>query len=170
MGLRRKKRSIIDQRLNDIRKEMGRLDGEVNAVSRSRPLANSGQAAMLPNRTVFRERQEEPQTIKESPAKSIPLVDVHFENQSSVLPDADLFTTSVETDMKSGSLRHPAVTGQDSRSQDEKRKKFANYFTAGNFHDLRPLRQENRILRNKAIVMIILVVLAAFWLFCFLNR
>jgi len=48
---------------------------------------------------------------------------------------------------------------------DDGRQKFANYFMAGHFQNLRPLRLEKRIVRNKAIVMIVLLALALIWLF-----
>ena len=50
------------------------------------------------------------------------------------------------------------------------RERFANYFMAGHFSNLRPLRQERRIIKNKAIVMIVLVVLALIWLLFFLHN
>ena len=42
-------------------------------------------------------------------------------------------------------------TGQD--------KRFANYFVTGGLHSVRPLRQEKRVQRNKAIMMLIIAVL-----------
>jgi hypothetical protein len=50
------------------------------------------------------------------------------------------------------------------------REKFANYFMAGHFTNLRPLRQEKRIIRNKAIIMSVLVIIALVWLFYFLYN
>jgi hypothetical protein len=50
------------------------------------------------------------------------------------------------------------------------REKFANYFMAGHFTNLRPLRQEKRIVRNKAIVMSVLVVIALAWLVVYLYN
>ena len=50
------------------------------------------------------------------------------------------------------------------------REKFANYFMTGHFTNLRPLRQERRIVRNKAIIMSVLVIIALVWLFYFLYN
>ena len=47
------------------------------------------------------------------------------------------------------------------------REKFAHYFIAGHFHNLRPSRQENRVLRNKAILMMIAVAALLAWLLYF---
>lgn len=47
------------------------------------------------------------------------------------------------------------------------RERFANYFTAGHFHNLRPAQQESRVVRNKAILMVVLALLLAFWLVYF---
>jgi hypothetical protein len=40
-------------------------------------------------------------------------------------------------------------------SSEGKDQRFASYFTAGSLHSVQPLRQERRILRNRAIVMVI---------------
>jgi hypothetical protein len=40
------------------------------------------------------------------------------------------------------------------------REKFVNYFSAGSFSELRPLRQDGNVLKNKAIMMAILAILA----------
>lgn len=49
--------------------------------------------------------------------------------------------------------RNPAPRGPE---------QFANYFSSGSFGSTRPLGHERRVMRNKAIFMLILVALAAF--------
>ncbi len=49
------------------------------------------------------------------------------------------------------------------------RERFAHYFMAGHFSNLRPLRQESRVVRNKAILMLIAVAIALGWLLYFLR-
>jgi len=49
------------------------------------------------------------------------------------------------------------------------REKFAHYFMAGHFQNLRPSRQEGRVVRNKAILMLIAVVALLTWLLYFLR-
>ena len=43
------------------------------------------------------------------------------------------------------------------------REKFAHYFMAGHFQNLRPLRQESRVVRNKAILMTIMFLVLLAW-------
>ena len=63
----------------------------------------------------------------------------------------------------------PALFDQPDTNPQTVHKKFANYFMAGHFQNLRPLRQESRIVRNKAIVMVILVLALIFWLVYYLQ-
>ena len=44
------------------------------------------------------------------------------------------------------------------------RHRFASYFMAGHFQDLRPMRQERRVQRNKAIVTVVVTLLVLAWL------
>jgi hypothetical protein len=58
-----------------------------------------------------------------------------------------------------------AAEGADSAERlrkAEHNERLADYL-AGSFHAMRPLRHERRIQRNKAILMIIVVLLALFW-------
>lgn len=50
------------------------------------------------------------------------------------------------------------------------KQKFASYFTSGTFIRSRPLRQERRLQRNKAIFMLFVVVLVAFVVISLLRR
>jgi len=49
--------------------------------------------------------------------------------------------------------RNPGPPGTD---------RFTNYFSSGSFGSTRPLGHERRVMRNKAIFMLVLVVLVAF--------
>ncbi len=52
--------------------------------------------------------------------------------------------------------------------QDKER--FASYFTSGNFIRSRPLRQERRLQRNKALFMLFVVAMVAFVVVSLLRR
>jgi len=41
--------------------------------------------------------------------------------------------------------------------------RFQTYFGTGSLHSVRPLRQERRVQRNKAIIMLILAALLLYW-------
>ena len=47
--------------------------------------------------------------------------------------------------------------------------RFVSYFANGSFTQRRLLRHERRILRNKAIIMIVAVLLAMFWVIYLLS-
>ena len=49
-------------------------------------------------------------------------------------------------------------------------RRFANYFVSGNMDSVRPLRQETRIWRNKAIAMIVVVLLVLVWVLWLIFR
>ena len=68
-----------------------------------------------------------------------------------------------------GDSGYPSLFDQPDTNPQTVRKKFANYFMAGHFQNLRPLRQESRIVRNKAIVMVILVLALIFWMVYYLR-
>jgi hypothetical protein len=49
-------------------------------------------------------------------------------------------------------------------------RRFANYFVSGNLDSVRPLRQERRLWRNKAIAMVVIVLLVLAWVIYLLRR
>jgi predicted RNase H-like nuclease (RuvC/YqgF family) len=51
----------------------------------------------------------------------------------------------------------------NSHSDFTNRKRFADYFMAGHFDHLKKPKQDTRIVRNKAIIMMGLFVIALFW-------
>ena len=153
----KKKANVIDRRINELRKEMERVRGEMKTASRPgvahRPLpAPRVSAASGP---VF--------GVKPPPD----------------LAENDLFTHAVrQTEVGkaeatgrpfAGDSGYPSLFDQPDTNPQTVRKKFANYFMAGHFQNLRPLRQESRIVRNKAIVMVILVLALILWLVYYLQ-
>jgi hypothetical protein len=46
-----------------------------------------------------------------------------------------------------------------------KDQRFANYFSSGNFLGGRPMKQEKSVQRNKAVFMIVVVIVVAFSVF-----
>ena len=133
MAWERKKSSAIDRRLEDLRREMSRLDREMKTANRAgaRPPPPAPVAPRAPAEDLFSPVNKTPDT---APAVApAPAAEPHF---------------------RAG--KPSARFG---------RERFANYFMAGHFQDMRPSRQEMRVLRNKAILMLVLVLLLVFWLF-----
>lgn len=165
MALRKKKKTVLDRRLREINHEMTRLNSEVKAVSHSgvpRKLntgfpmqrsdlqsqpSDSAQAGLDPAAADTSSEGAGKSTIDSVVGKPIPKVDDKARQQQQ-----GYFDRGVKH-------QHQHV-----------REKFASYFMTGHFQNLRPLRQDSRIIRNKAIMMVILVILAAIWVFYFLGQ
>ncbi len=128
----RKKSSAIDQRLKDLEGEMARLNGEIKAAARQ-----SGAA-----RSISRRAQ---------------VANVH-----EAQPDGELARPDRERSghVERGSGNSRNVERDFVPMPGHERDKFVNYFAAGNFNDLRPMRQDASVLKNKAIMMAVLATVA----------
>ncbi len=84
-------------------------------------------------------------------------------------PGAPPPTVPAETD--EGALPGPPVAksrpvpGMAPRNPHANPERFANYFANGSFGSARPLSRDRKVMRNKAIFMLILVALVAFVLY-----
>ncbi len=131
MALGTRNSSVIDRRLQELQREMARLEREMKTANRG-PLRPPPPPAPPPAAAA-----EEDLFARSAPPPPSP---------ANPPPDGKPFKTG----------RQASRFG---------RERFANYFMAGHFQDLRPSRQEVRVLRNKAILMLVLVLLLVFWLF-----
>ncbi len=64
----------------------------------------------------------------------------------------------------------PAPAGANPTEAYEQRRKFASYLSSGSLIPPKPMRQERRVVRNKAIFMLVLVVFALSVLLSILLR
>ena len=150
----RKKTSSIDKRLQELQREMSKVGSEIRSLSSAARAPASPVRPIAPRLGGF--EAEPPASPPPSPAEPPEAgrgVQDPAAGQGPALPAA-------ASDLPLFEPRGPiSPTG---------REKFASYFMAGHFSNLRPLRQEKRIVRNKAIIMSILVVLVLVWLIYFL--
>ena len=147
----KKKNNVIDRRIKELRKEMERVQGEMKTAARpgAAPPPMPAPRVSAASGPVFGAKPPLGQAANDLFA--------HAARQSAVdgaTPTGRPFA---------GDSDYPALFDQpDTKpsrlSEVGMREKFANYFMAGHFQNLRPLRQESRIVRNKAIVMVILVL------------
>ena len=163
-----KKATVIDRRIKELRKEMERVRSEIKTAARPELAKPS-----MPGRGVpFQGAPPAPRV----PAMPGPV----FGTQPPLgHPENDLFAhasrqseaggTAASGRPFAGDSGYPSLFDQPDTNPQTVRKKFANYFMAGHFQNLRPLRQESRIVRNKAIVMVILVLALIFWLVYYLQ-
>jgi len=153
----KKKNNVIDRRIKELRKEMERVRGEMKAASRPGAVQSS-----LP--------------VPHVSAVSEPVFGVkpplgRTENDLFAHAARQTEAGKAETTGRpfAGDSGYPSLFDQPDTNPQTVRKKFANYFMAGHFQNLRPLRQESRIVRNKAIVMVILVLALILWLVYYLR-
>lgn len=142
-----KKSSVIDRRIRELRKEMERVQGEMKTAVRPEPAKPQRVPPPPPpgSRPVF--------------AAKPPL----SREENDLFAHASRQAQGSGSDAEGQSVNSSYFDQADANPQ-AGRKKFANYFMAGHFQNLRPSRQESRIVRNKAIVMMILVLGVIFWL------
>ncbi len=152
-----KKISVIDRRIKELQKEMERVQGEMKTAAKPRPAQPPRPAARVP--------AEAGNSFGTKPALGRPENDLFA--RAAVQSAAD--PSNVPGRPFAGDSDYPSLFEQTDTNPQSVRKKFANYFMAGHFQNLRPLRQENRIIRNKAIVMVILVLALIFWLVYYLK-
>ena len=175
MVFHRKKKSPIDRRLEALHKEMARLGRDLKTVSSSRPGISGPPAAK--SSVPFCEGMPPAPAAELEPSAGI------APGAGDDAPQGDLFAHAVvrgapavtkPTELFPGlpakSISPPSSAPpkgtQDPRSG---REKFAHYFMAGHFHNLRPSRQESRVVRNKAILMLIAVAALLVWLLYFMR-
>lgn len=168
----RKKTSAIDRRLTELQREMAKVGTEIKTLARYK-MPGGDVSALKAGKARFAASDSAPATGKEA-AAAFSSADVKSQASG---PD-DLFPGEQEGGKTNPVFAADAAGGGEgdlplfenrSPISTTGREKFANYFMAGHFSNLRPLRQEKRIIKNKAIVMIVLVVLALIWLLFFLR-
>lgn len=168
-----RKKSAIDRRLEELHKEMSRVNRKLKTASRPYP-AVSG-SGMLSGKSPDRMGKE---PVPVPLAASGPAAD-GAETQP---PESDLFDPvrhrDAVTPMNPADLfpglsvppagqSHPPAPAEHTPGSRSGRERFANYFMAGHFQNLHPSRQENRVLKNKAILMLIAVAVLLVWLLYF---
>lgn len=149
-----KKVSVIDRRIKELQKEMERVQGEMKTAAKPRTLQPSKPAARVSTAAGAG-----------FPALGRPENDLF----ARAAGPAEAKPSNAAGGAFTGGSDQPSLFDQPDTNPQSVRKKFANYFMAGHFQNLRPLRQENRIIRNKAIVMMILVLVLIFWLVYYLK-
>ena len=153
----KKKNNVIDRRINELRKEMERVRGEMKTASRP----GAAQPPMPAPRV---------SAASEPVFGAKPLLG-KAENDlfARAVRQSEVGKAEVTGHPFAGDSGYPSLFDQPDTNPQTVRKKFANYFMAGHFKNLRPLRQEKRIIRNKAIVMVIMVLALILWLVYYLQ-
>lgn len=147
-----RKNQRLQERMEAIRKEMSRVEEDIRVVSRAvnqpeqeKSLRRLRQLSADQNR--LRDGGAEAGAVKSSgPGESLA-------DKPSVSPLAGAMPGGIES---AGGAHDPLIPKPVADQR------FANYFVTGGLHSVRPLRQERRIQRNKAILMAIIAVLVLY--------
>lgn len=157
-----RKETAWDRRLKAVDKELAKVQARLKAAARggaaprsavvprtARPPSQGPAARPMPPASAEPEGAAGPSSPTSSPPETL---FPHLpKNRTAVSgkTEPDLFT--------------PAASAE-SGEEPANRHRFASYFMAGHFQDLRPIRHERRIQRNKAIVSVIVTLLVLAWL------
>lgn len=169
MAFLRKKMTPIERRLADLQKEMARVNQGLKTAARESPLP-AGAALPTARAPIFRDNQPAapaaaPAAGGQDPAGPAAAAGDLFQHaaQAPAVGDGsgDLFPGLATKNILPARAAPPTAAAPEPRPG---RERFAHYFMAGHFQNLRPSRQESRVVRNKAILMLIAVAVLLAWL------
>lgn len=142
-------KSALDARLAELEAELKRVKKNVRLVAKTGRAAPSPVARPKMRRSPAPEPAAPPTPPPEAPAPPPDLFSLA--QQRHTPPPAASYGSGRPARMEPAAA--PALEDKD---------KFGRYFTSGSFVASRPMGEERRLFRNKAIFMLVLVVLVAF--------
>jgi len=147
-----RKNARLKEKLEAIRKEMGRVEGNIHDLNR---------AVSNPDRqsAIRRLRQVEEDLQRREEAAAVEL------KRSAAAPSSISPQEPASPPDGGGS-----DTGDPQAPRMTPDQRFASYFVTGSLHSVRPLRTERRTQRNKAIFMLVLAILVLYWVISLLLK
>ena len=152
--------------MKELEREAKLIQGDIKALSRA--LKKPDEITAAP-----RLKSTQPQYVK-PPSRRDPILSeprmeaLEPEEAEDPQGEEDLFSWTPRSPVRPESAEPPSETdiqGPKPRQAVSGDKRFANYFTSGTFITPRPLRTEKNVQRNKAVFMVILLVLVGLWVF-----
>lgn len=139
--------SRLQQRIQELQREISQVESGIKGISRAVEIGDPEKAVRRLSK--LEAKLEETATAAPAPDRarippSAPLEPPEIARRPA--PPRDVLPEEEEVPLPK------AATGE----------RFANYFASGSLHSIRPLRQERRVQRNKAIIMLILAVLVLY--------
>jgi hypothetical protein len=137
--------SKLQQRIRELQREIEQVESGIQGISRAVEIGDPEKAVRRLTRLEAKlgESAAVTATDRPRPAQSAPVAKPEalrrLQSPREALPEEELSIPK-------------AAPGE----------RFANYFASGSLHSVRPLRQERRVQRNKAIVMLILALLVLY--------
>ena len=171
MGSLTGKNSSLERRLKELKKESELVREDIKALSKA---VKNPEEVRLPRLKSSRheDRRVPPPTRKD------PVVATQETSRLPAEPTGargELFDWAPRAEQmeRQSAGQPPKVIGQSlpeapsgpKNASVMKDQRFANYFSSGNFLGSRPMKQEKSVQRNKAVFMIVVVVLVAFSVF-----
>ncbi len=158
----RKKENVIDRRLQELQRQMSKLDSDIRSLARKSQTGPRSPRNVIP---LSRDTAAFPVPSAENACNSKPEIAGETNDALAQTPGK---TFGVDENIAtSGGLPLFEPRAQISPGS---RDKFADYFMAGHFASLRPMRSERRVLRNKAIIMSIAAIIVLIWILYFLYN
>jgi hypothetical protein len=162
------KKTSLERRLKELKKESELVREDIKVLSKA--VQNPDEVSSFPRLKSLRheERRVPPPTRKDpvsAPREPPPPVP----KSSNVGELFDWMPRAEQMDRQAADMP-PKVIGQSLPAQAGgpknkavmKNHRFASYFSSGNFLGGRPLKQEKSVQRNKAVFMIVVVIIVAF--------
>jgi hypothetical protein len=163
VGLSSSKKTALERRLKELQKESELVRGDIKLLNRV--VKNPGGFARIPKLRSEREAKPIPPPVREDPVSREPAE----APEPPAGPHDDLFGFVPKPELGRSGGRPPAAAdaGAGARSKVvSKDERFANYFSSGGFlGGPRPLKQERNVQRNKAVFMIVVVIVVCLWVF-----
>ena len=169
------KKSALERRLKDLKKESELVRDDIKALAKA--IRNPDDVNMPRLKSSKREERRVPPPMRKDPVVSSrepPRTEMPSDPRSAG-PHGELFEWAPRAEqMERQSLgQPPKVFGQslpESAPSPKNRavtqdQRFANYFSSGGFLGGRPMKQEKSVQRNKAVFMLVVVIIVAFSVF-----
>ena len=158
------KPSLFERKLKELEQQQELIQNDIRTLSKSmRKLDEGGEMPPLRSRSIDAVRAaraavaSEPVSARRAPPPPPPPPAPELEPEPLDEPPPEPVPLPV-AEMDDGSDAPPLVV-DSRRFPPPVRPKFANYFASGSFGSSRPLAEERRIQRNKAIFMVVVLVL-----------
>ena len=156
MARRARKKSQLERRIRGLEKEAGKVRGDIRTLSRALSKGNGLAGRSRPH--AHRQGYLDLRTERASPS-SVP----------EQAPSANGIRAQKSGAPGRGAIGYPAFPrggGQPGkrggRNADVDNQRFAAYLASGSFGGMQPLGHEKNVQRNKAIFMIVVVLVVAF--------
>ena len=142
MAAASKKNRLLEQRRKDVEAELARVTKDLKAIARDgRKISLSSSPRLRPV----------------PPPEGASVLRGSGSTAASIDDPDGVATYSAPT---SATSAMPSSSPGRTPARDER---FASYFITGSFHGIKPLRHEQRIIRNRAILIGIVILLMLFW-------